>query len=646
MNEGTRPHATCAPGERRPSRPGRLRLAQAAANPAGALDALYLLTGDAHSGPIAAIDFDPEIRLVAGAGTRRLRLFHFNDLHNYLQSPDADAGHAQLFSCIVHRYRAARQSAAHDEIVLLFSGGDDHTGTPLDELLGWTPEEFIIDPAYAAYSAAGVDAATLGNHDLDRGGAMLAAGIGRSAAFPILSANIHGSTSLVAGRDYFPAAIALARGLRIGLIGLTTAIDTRTAMPSDPGLVAESPLATLRNILPALAALTDLVIVMSHCGYGFDDPAAAQVSDVDYLAEGDVAIARLAASLTDRPLLVLGAHSHTVLNADGLGAHTLIDGVPIIQAGGQGSHAGEFVATLRLGSTRRHWTAAATLHPLRGSPRGADTGASRTGDGAFDVRFETEVIAPLVARVQQRMDERLAINDGGAAVSQETTLRQRYAGECALANFICDALVARSQYLPQGTAELAIINATAIAAGLARGRDVTFRDLYRMMPFADCLQVCRMRGRELLAILQSNAARILRPEELAGTAAITTGGYVSRGFVHFSQALRYTIRLNDGAGRAAIENPTFNGVALDQLQDHTFRVVFTDYLGAGAYREAWNGSPIGAGVPGHVLGFDLRFLPRHDTGLVFRNEVIAHARTVGCIGAATGAKLDGRLKVA
>jgi 5'-nucleotidase/UDP-sugar diphosphatase len=165
------------------------------------------------------------------------------------------------------------------------------------------------------------------------------------------------------------------------------------------------------------------------------------------------------------------------------------------------------------------------------------------------------------------------------------------------------------------------------------------------MPFADCLQVCRMRGWELLAMLRSNAARILRPEELAGTAAVNPGGYVSRGFVHFSQALRYTIRLNECAAHAEIENPTFNGVALEQLLDQTFSVVFTNYLGAGGYREAWNGSPIGAGVPGRIAGLDLRTIPKHDTGLVFRNEVTAYARSVGRIGVATGAQLDGRLTV-
>lgn len=209
------------------SSPGRLRLLRGHPNPHGSFDALYLLAGAAYAAPITAIDTEPLDAPPAAAGTRHLRVIHFNDLHHYLRAPDGEPGGAPLFSRIVHRYRAARQAAVVDEIVLLLSGGDDHTGTPLDELLGWTAPALLVDPAYAAYSAAGVDIAALGNHDLDRGGAVLAAGIRQSAIFPILSANLYGADALVANRDYFPGAIGVACGLRIGFIGLTTTIDTR-----------------------------------------------------------------------------------------------------------------------------------------------------------------------------------------------------------------------------------------------------------------------------------------------------------------------------------------------------------------------------------------------------------------------------------
>src|SRR5258706_10800863 len=114
-----------------------------------------------------------------------------------------------------------------------------------------------------------------------------------------------------------------------------------------------------------------------------------------------MAIARLAATLTDRPVLVLGGHSHTVLNTDGFGPESVIDGVPIVQAGGHGSHLGEFTATIGLDSTRADWSFAARLHPLTGSPRGAGDAASdwRTA-GEPDLEFERTIIAPMLSRVQ------------------------------------------------------------------------------------------------------------------------------------------------------------------------------------------------------------------------------------------------------
>ena len=42
---------------------------------------------------------------------------------------------------------------------------------------------------------------------------------------------------------YFPAAIALAKGVRFGFVGLTTTVDTRTHTSLDPGLAVASPLA-------------------------------------------------------------------------------------------------------------------------------------------------------------------------------------------------------------------------------------------------------------------------------------------------------------------------------------------------------------------------------------------------------------------
>ena len=66
---------------------------------------------------------------------------------------------------------------------------------------------------------------------------------------------------LIAGEDYSPAAIAVIGNLRIGLLGLTTHVETRVGQESDLTLAVASPSKVVENILPALAPA---------CGCGVD----------------------------------------------------------------------------------------------------------------------------------------------------------------------------------------------------------------------------------------------------------------------------------------------------------------------------------------------------------------------------------------
>lgn len=621
----------------------RLSAQPATPNPNGSLDQLFLLTGDPITSPIDGIDGLNGVQVLPTGSRRRLRLFHFNDLHNYLSVAERDGGTSQLFAQIVRHYRRSRAAASADDIVLLFSGGDDHTGHVLDELLGWRPEELVTDPAYVAYAAAGVDAATLGNHELDRGGALLAKAIREHATFPILSANIYGSRHIMPSQDYFPAALAIANGLRIGLLGLTTMVDTRTHTSIDPDLSVASPLAVLSNLLPALARQADLIILMSHCGYGDATNQDGKAGAGRHLAEGDIALARRAAQLTDKPIVIMGGHTHSILNEQGLGPDTLVDDVPILQAGGHGSHLGEFEITVTVGGPGRGAARRAGLHRLK-RHGAADPDLRQRADDA-DQAFEAEILAPLLAGIASKMTETLAQNDAGTPVSPEVTWQQRYMGECALANFICDALVTRSGEFSESPVDLALVNATAIGDGLAPDRPVSFKDWYGVMPFPDCVMIGTLTGRTLRDIIANNAPRIVRPDEMTGDRPPNLRAYVSRGLLHGSAAIRYEIRLGTAAPAARATNIIVDGVPLDEQLDRVLRVAYTTYLGAGGFGEAWNGMPIGAGVPGQIPSFDMRQVPAIDTGLVLRNEIIAYLRAVGRVSPATGAKLDQRLAV-
>jgi 5'-nucleotidase/UDP-sugar diphosphatase len=629
--------------------PGELRMVAIQPNPAGAAQRVFLLTGDPLAGPITTIVAQdgapvPERRLADGE-RHILRLMHFNDMHNHLTDMHPARGDTHRMAQIVKRVKEARAAAAPNESVLLVSAGDDHTGSIFDELLGWSPEEYVIDAGYAAASAAGVDVAVLGNHEFDRGAEQLRLGIARHAAFPVLSANIHGSAHLEAGRDYAPAAIVETNGLRVGVIGLTTAVDTRVGMDSDPGFAVASPVQAVANIYKAVESVSDVVVILSHCGYGRGMHRSGKAGAMREIGEGDFAIAEAVGPLVEKPVVLVGGHSHTELNTDGLDADNMIEGVLLTQAKANGAFLGEIAMSLAAGQGREAWFTSVSLHPIKQRDdrvaEGDERYAQLEHDGDFDAGFEAEIMAPMIAALDGKLAEIIGSVAADAPVSTEATLATRYVGETALANFMNDTLVRRSATFPGGPVDFALFNATGLAKGIQPG-PLSFRDWFDVMPYADQVEVATVTGAQIRDMLTSNARRLLRPEEVAST---DLSAFVSRGLLHFSSGIRYTAVLAGSAAEAHAVDITLHGRPIEEVLDETFTMAFNTYVMLGAFSEAWNDKPIGGGVVGEVPGYDVRALPFDKTGLVYRNELIAAIREMGEVTRAAGADLDGRLVV-
>ena len=104
------------------------------------------------------------------------------------------------------------------------------------------------------------------------------------------------------------------KGLRIGFIGLTTAVDTRVGMEGDPTLAVSSPVQAAANVYKAVEAVSDVVVILSHCGYGRDMHASGKAATARKIGEGDFAIAEAVGPLGTKPCVLIGGHSHTTLN--------------------------------------------------------------------------------------------------------------------------------------------------------------------------------------------------------------------------------------------------------------------------------------------------------------------------------------------
>ncbi|MEP2717802.1 5'-nucleotidase C-terminal domain-containing protein [Pseudophaeobacter sp.] len=628
---------------------GEMLMVPGTPNPKGMFERLFLLKGDALSQPITTIVSEDgaavPTRTLAPGERRVLRLMHFNDMHNHMTDLHKKKGDTHRLAQMVQRVNTTKAAAAENEIVLFLSAGDDHTGSVFDELLGWAPEEFVADAGYRAASAAGVDLAVLGNHEFDRGGEMLKLGIDKDADFPVLSANVHGSAYMTRDEDYVAAAIGEVKGLRIGFIGLTTAVDTRVGMEADPTLDVASPVRAAANIYKAVEAVSDVVVILSHCGYGRDMHASGKAATARKIGEGDFSIAEAIGGLGSKPCVLIGGHSHTTLNQSGIEADNMVNGLLLTQASANGKFLGEVAMSIAADQGRDAWFSSVALHAIKKRDdrvtEGDEKYASLEHDGDFDAGFEAEVMAPLITALESKLSEVIGEVKDDSLVNHDQTVADRYVGEVALANFMNDALVERSDTFPSGRVDFALFNATGLSTGINKG-PLTFREWFDVMPYADQVDVATVTGAQIRDILNSNAKRLLRGDEVDGT---DLGGFVSRGFLHFSSGIRYRIEQGSAVSEAKAVDITLQGQPINAVLDKSYTLAFPTYISLGAFGETWNGKPIGGGVAGEFSSFDVRRLPWEHTGLVYRNEVIAAIRAMGPIDAATGAKLDGRLSV-
>ena len=431
-------------------------------NPNGSgVDALFLF----HGNPAAALVREivaapgvvlPGLPVLAPDRPFRLRLLHFNDLHGRLADVSEHAS-TPVFAHLAGHIKRAREDCAGqpDNGLLVIAGGDDLIGSPFAELMGSRPAAFVCHPAYRLYTAAGVDAGAVGNHDLDWGLGMLALSAGQDAAFPLLSANLVPAAGTDAPGIY-PAALFVVKGIRVGVIGLTTPAEIKHVLPGE--FAVTDPRIAVGNLLPALRPLCDVLVVLSHLGYSLASASAATAG------AGDV---ELAGALPHGAVdLIIGGHTHSLLHETGFDPAQRVNGIPIVQAGAGGRYLGEVVVDVTPAGAA---VTEARLHSLVAL--------------AEDAEFEALHVRPLTERVQHILGEPL-----GAAVWRADA--GGAAAETELPRFVADAIAARCRAAGFAV-DFALVDASSVCAELPTDRPLTFGDLFRLAPYADSIVLRR-----------------------------------------------------------------------------------------------------------------------------------------------------------
>ncbi|HRA68540.1 MAG TPA: metallophosphoesterase, partial [Caldilinea sp.] len=336
----------------------------------------FLFAGDATAAPIERLIPDADATLPAKREDVdypfRLKIAHFNDLHGNLVYFERNGAQALFSRMAGHIHTLRQQYRTHPQRgVLAFSAGDDSVGSVFDALLGSEPESFQAHAAYRLYSAAGIDASTMGNHDLDLGVRLLASALMADATFPLLTANLAGCSWL--SGMYFPAALFVVKDVRVAVIGLTT--PAQIAPQPDSTLHFVDPIQVMHNLLPAVQQVSEVMIVLSHLGYSLASSSAS------VLDAGDRELA--AALPTGAVQVIIGGHTHHALNEQGLSPHNIVNGIPIVQAGKQGDFLGEVDITVG-----RRWAAVTNVQLLA------------TAHLPDDELFERAYVQPLLKQVE------------------------------------------------------------------------------------------------------------------------------------------------------------------------------------------------------------------------------------------------------
>ncbi len=253
------------------------------------------------------------------AALEKICILHTNDTHSRIDPfPDNDPNYPGMGG-YARRARLIKQFRATEDHVLLLDAGDIFQGTPYYNLYGGEPELKLM-------SKMGYDAAAFGNHEFDNGLDGFKK-VQPFATFPFLVANYDFSQTILAG-SIQAYTILKKGGKKIGVYGL--GIDPE-------GLVSRSLYGDTKYLDPIAIAgeveerlfkrdRCDLIICLSHLGFNYETD---RVSDV------------MIASHTRHTDIIIGGHTHNLLDPPEVIVNQSGNNVTIAQAGYGGAYLGK-----------------------------------------------------------------------------------------------------------------------------------------------------------------------------------------------------------------------------------------------------------------------------------------------------------------
>ena len=460
--------------------------------------------------PVAAAPAQPAP--TAPAEPLRLTVVGLNDLHGWVApvrtslkgGVEVQEGGAATLAGYLARLRADNPGG-----VVFLDGGDLFQGTLVSNL---TEGSVVID----VYNHLGLTAAAIGNHEFDYGpvgpGAVPTKPgddpLGtlkermRQARFPFLSANIReaatGQRPAWLGND--GTHLITVKGVKVGIVGLTTVSTPTTTNPTNVVSLRFEPLAPAA--LEAAKSLrergAEVVLGVAHAGGRC--PSLENPRD---LSNCDMKNGEIYGILEELPPGTLDAmvagHTHQAMGH-------FIHGVPVIETYGLGRSFGylelfldpvshkvlpdrtQIHAGIPLCTQVDVTSKTCEARKLRDQAEVRLEPATFLGGPVVPDAAVQELIAPALARVEVEQHRELG-------VSVPVALKRDYQGESALGSLLSDSL------REAAAVDVAMMNPGGLRADLDAG-PLSFGDVYEVLPFENTVAILTLSGDELKRLLR------------------------------------------------------------------------------------------------------------------------------------------------
>ena len=248
--------------------------------------------------PLEALVGKPEIV--------KLTLLHTNDVHSRIDPFPMDGSSNQGLGGAAKRATLIKKIRAQERNILLLDAGDIFQGTPYFNFYEGELEMKLM-------SQMGYDAATIGNHDFDKGIEGLEKQLVH-AQFPLINANYDFSNTVMKGRVQ-PYKIFKKEGIKIGVLGVGIELKGLVPQSLSKETVYNDPLSIANKTAEFLKKemKCDYVICLSHLGYKYKE------TKMD-----DVKMAQNSRHID----LIIGGHTHTFMDKPDILKN--LDGQPVL----------------------------------------------------------------------------------------------------------------------------------------------------------------------------------------------------------------------------------------------------------------------------------------------------------------------------